>query len=307
MPSICQWKVLTLFCFFPSMSIAQSMSAMEIAAVCGGVQSLSVSGNEAEISAEGRDFRIKGADGEVEIYEGGALLAKIEDFTQESYNECVLKLTEITRDQQRSSAVDVPIFQDYLSPTYSTEWGQEPLDANVKFANFLTESTEKIVYIDIILDYSYFDNENFLYAEICSDRDGWRAESVSENNKVAGKILSLPVKTLKSGLLVDYGNQKEFGSNILPVAYQELDANVVDSEVEGVCSDYFQIEEGGYYSEGSGGTGIIVDMFKGFYRVQRALAYNEQYFLLREVDVDPEYWAIVADVPSLQDKLNSQP
>lgn len=76
---------------------AQSMTALEIAVVCGGVQSISAEGDSATINANGRNFRIEGAQGDLAVFEGGVKIASIKTFTQKDYNQCVLDLTKATR------------------------------------------------------------------------------------------------------------------------------------------------------------------------------------------------------------------
>ena len=88
-------SVLLVLSMKTSPALAESMSARDIAIVCGGVQSLEVQGDGASISSDGKDYKISNADGKIAISEGGTLLAKIEGATQSEYNKCVIELRKV--------------------------------------------------------------------------------------------------------------------------------------------------------------------------------------------------------------------
>lgn len=113
------------YCFFTCVSIApvqlsaQALTSAEITDICGGTQSWSADGENAEIRFRGGQLSVNEAQGSLEVREGGVLIAKIEDFAFGDYVNCAERLGRIGRQRDQSeisrqiqgflSANDLPV------------------------------------------------------------------------------------------------------------------------------------------------------------------------------------------------------
>lgn len=276
---------------------AQSMTAMEIGILCGGIQSLNVESQEAEISADGRKFRVQRAQGQLEIYEGGTKLAEIKNFTQEGYNDCVERTTIATRDVPRS---ELKKFNSFVGTIFLTDVSEESQTQNSAFEKFLEQNENNVVYVKAAALWDYNSPEQFLYGKTCKGRASKLEVSIENLGSlvVNGSDLTTQVYALPSGPTSNSEILEALdGGFIFSDAYEilenELSGPMRDLEHE-VCSGTFIVFQQGEYSQlFSGGSGLFGEKYNGFYRVVPKIAYNVTYWFLQEASVAPDYWAQV--------------
>lgn len=72
---------------------AHALSVIELRTLCGAASGLKLSGDEAQISIdEGESYRLKNAQGNLEIYKGGEFFGKVEGFDFDSYVDCIERM-----------------------------------------------------------------------------------------------------------------------------------------------------------------------------------------------------------------------
>lgn len=264
---------------------ARSMSPTEIAVVCGGVQSMTAEGGEATINADGRTFRIEGAQGSLQVFEGGVKLATIKDFTQKGYNECVIALSEIN--QSSSAPIRYPIFQGTVEVAAHVE-------GNQRLLSFLQESHGQTVYLDVLTWFAISPLVTHVTYETCTP-DGSDADDYAT-------YISLPLASFNDvAEAMDWADYRHLEEQQNAGSMWERIERFVSAKIglsyvgqlRDRCSIPIKIEHGEYWGRGSAGSSASYEEYRGFYKVLNTVHYNQRVITLTEVEATNLEWQAV--------------
>jgi len=165
---------------------------------------------------------------------------------------------------------------------------------NEDFYRFLDENIGEIVFLEIgaVMNAHYYLDQ--IHEEFCGANAEWiDARATTPRDRL---VLNIPIANVTDQEMAPVISQHLYGS--FSGSYEHLAANFGSSKVSNldfrICAqEYAAIETGEQYSAKSGGTGILIHRFRGFYRVSEEVAYNSLYYALVEIEVGERYWASI--------------